>query len=328
MKNRRGLRLDVTVSILSVLMLTGITLDFKAHSEGISFEEEGFLTPEHVFFYTAFLAIAVVVGGAVIWKRRQGGAWRESVPTGYGVAVVGLLLFGAGGFGDFLWHSAFGFEEGLEALISPSHLLLATGAALFYSAPLRSRWLRPGKARGAAAVPVVISSALVLTIVSLFGQFINPLVQPYASQPTEHAMTMGVGALVTYPILYVGFMNAVSSRFELSPGGYTVIFGVAGLASVFVHGLFPLVVPGFAAGIAADVATRFRLHESRWRCRTASAAVPVVFVVTYFGVTALYWGIATVESREIWTVHVLGGTVALAGLAGLLLGFLVTAVRT
>lgn len=41
-----------------------------------------------------------------------------------------------------LWHSRFGIEAGIEALLSPTHLVLALGGMLMVSGPLRAAGFR------------------------------------------------------------------------------------------------------------------------------------------------------------------------------------------
>ena len=48
-----------------------------------------------------------------------------------------------GGVGDLLWHQVFGIEQGIAALLSPTHLLLFTGVALILLAPFRAAWSSP-----------------------------------------------------------------------------------------------------------------------------------------------------------------------------------------
>ena len=56
-------------------------------------------------------------------------------PAGYGLGMVGVVGFAAGGGGDMVWHMIFGVEVDLEALLSPSHLLLF--ASSLSSSPAR-----------------------------------------------------------------------------------------------------------------------------------------------------------------------------------------------
>lgn len=115
--------LDAVVTALSVLMVTGI---------------------------------AAVLAGVTFTNRRRGASFLEAVPAGYGPGVLGVLIFGPGGVGDFFWHSTVGFEQGVEALTSPSHLSLAVGAVLFLSSPLRATWRRSGTPSAAEVLPVLL----------------------------------------------------------------------------------------------------------------------------------------------------------------------------
>lgn len=314
-----GPSLDAGVAVLSLLMVAGIALDFRRHAQGISFAEEGFFTAEHVFFYAMFLGIAALIGVATVRERRARASWIEAVPTGYTWGILGVIVFGLGGAGDFLWHSAFGFEQGFEALVSPSHLALAVGAALFLASPLRATWYRDGEPDGVALLPALLSLGLVLAIVALFGGFLNPILRPYAAwQASGPVQTLGVAGLVAFPLLFVGTGLATVRRFPLPAGALTLTFLVPGLASTATAPALWYAIPVVVAGLVAD------LLASRWPPRPGSirairgfgAVVPLSFVGTYFLVLELGAAIT-------WTVHVWVGTVVLAGIAGLLLTYAV-----
>ncbi|HRQ41603.1 MAG TPA: hypothetical protein PLD25_27095 [Chloroflexota bacterium] len=123
----------------------GIFLDGWAHHHVA--ELESFFTPWHGVLYSGFLVTAVALGIYVVQNWHQEGNWPAAVPVGYGWSLVGILLFLAGGAGDILWHGIFGIEESVEALLSPTHLLLAAGAVLAVTGPLRAAWRqrRPGQ---------------------------------------------------------------------------------------------------------------------------------------------------------------------------------------
>ncbi len=321
-----GRRLDAGVAALSTLMVTGVALDFRAHASGISFAEEGFLTPEHTFFYSMFLAVAALIGAATYRERRRGANWVAAVPEGYGWGVVGVLVFGGAGAGDFLWHSAFGFEESFQALVSPSHLALAAGASLFLASPLRAAWYRDDDPRGAGLVPVVVSATLVLVIVSLFGSFLNPAIRPY---PSYEGVSEGttITFLVAYPLVLVGAATALVRRFRLPPGSFAVLFTVPVLVSTLLEGHPLLAVPALVTGALADALT--------WRCRPTPAnhrslrlfctTLPATFAATYLAVVDLGYpgGIVHVQAGTYttWSVHVLVGAVVLPAAAGLLLSY-------
>jgi len=235
-------------------MIGGITLDFRAHAGGIGVVEEGSVTPEHAFFCWTSLAIAGVVGARTYRRRRQGRSWAEAVPAGYGWGVIGVVLFGLGGAGDFLWHGAFGFEEGVEALVSPSHVALAAGAGLFLGSPLRAARHRLGEFRGWRVLPVLVSASLVLTIIVPFGSPVDPLAQLgyVAAEPGVRTYALGWTALVVFPLLFVATGVLLARRFDLPPGALTLGFVGPALASVMVVSAPRFVLPGVTAGLVAD----------------------------------------------------------------------------
>lgn len=306
-------RLDAAVTALSMLMVLGIALDARAHAvENISFAEEGFLTPEHVFFYSAFLGIAATLGVATYAQRRAGATWLDAVPAGYGIGVLGVVVFGFGGVGDFLWHSTFGFETGVEALTSPTHLMLATGGVLFLSSPLRSAWRRAETPTGVALVPAVLSAGLTFAIVGLFSGLVNPLMNPIAFSGYA-SRELGVAGFIVFPTLLVAAGVALARRFRLPPGALTLVYLFpGGIALATTPGAAPLVVSVLAAGLVADLLVA-AVSLDGVGLRVFGAAVPLAFGATYFGVGALVlnWEIA-------WTVHIWTGALVLGVLGGLL----------
>ncbi|PSQ19552.1 hypothetical protein BRD00_01415 [Halobacteriales archaeon QS_8_69_26] len=321
-----GATLDGVITVLSVLMVAGLVADLRAHATGLSFEEEGFLTTAHVFFYAMFLGIVATLLVAVHRERRRGASLPEAVPAGYGWAVVGVAVFGTGGAADYVWHSAFGFEQGIEALVSPSHTMLAVGGALFLAAPLRAAWIREGRPAGAAVIPLVVSATLVLTLVGMFGGFLNPLVRPYPSVEGYQTMRHGMVTLIVFPLLYVGMGLALVRRFRPPPGCLTVVFTVPAVAISIAEFNFPLAYPALLTGIVADVlaATWPPTPDDPTAMRVFSAAVPMTLAGTYLVMVDLSYGLAHEQLASgfvTWSAHVLAGTVVLAGVAGLMLSY-------
>lgn len=316
-----GWHLDSLVAVLSLLMVAGITLDFRAHGQGISFAEEGFFTPEHVFFYSMFLLIAILIGLATYREWQSGTSLTRAVPPGYGWGIVGVVLFGFGGVGDFFWHSVFGFEEGIEAIVSPSHITLAAGATLFLGSPLRSALRQPDEYEGLQFLPVVISASLVLSIIALFGLLLNPLAQVgyVVDEPVFRSYALGWGSLVVFPLLFVATGLLLARWFDLPPGALTLTFLVPALASVTPVGVFEFVLPVVLGGLALDGLVQWRRGRAidGLALRLFGVLFPVIFVATYFGLVATRF-------RLTWVVHVWAGTIVMAGLAGLLLTYTTT----
>ena len=96
------------------------------------------------------------------------------MPKEYLLSFVGVLVFGVGGVFDLFWHEIFGFEAGVDALVSPSHLVLLVGGMLFISGPLRS-FLSQGRSEGSWSelFPPIASALQLFTIGTLFTLYTN-----------------------------------------------------------------------------------------------------------------------------------------------------------
>lgn len=70
-----------------------------------------------------------------------------ALPDGYAAGALGVFVFGVGGIADSLWHTFFGVEVDLEALLSPAHLLLFAGATLILTTPVRADGVDRGTRR-------------------------------------------------------------------------------------------------------------------------------------------------------------------------------------
>ncbi|MHA0034585.1 hypothetical protein ACXXDK_06500 [Deinococcus sp. PESE-38] len=128
--------------LLGTWLLVGMFVDGWAHNQ---FGEtlETFFTPWHALFYSGFLAVAgwCLFLAAQGWQRGLRGL--RAFPEGYHLAALGVPVFGLGGIGDLIWHTVFGIEVGIEALLSPTHLMLFMGGVLIVASPLNAVWRSP-----------------------------------------------------------------------------------------------------------------------------------------------------------------------------------------
>lgn len=314
-----GTRFDGAFVALSLVLVGGIALDVRAHGRrDISFAEEGFLTPEHVLFYSAFLLLAALLLGRTAANRRRGATWLAAVPAGYGAGVLGVVIFALGGAGDYLWHSAFGFEQGLEIAVSPTHLSLIAGAALFLSSPARAASRREGSLSVPAGIAVSLSVGLALSVVVLIAVYVNPVVRIFPARPGSTAVARGLASLIVFPTMLLGVTLALVRRFDLPVGGLTLALFLPGLASAQVFGDYVYVLPVLVAGLVADgLAVVARPSVRRpLALRAFGALVPASFAASYVLLVA-------VQGRLAWTVHVWTGAVVVAGAAGLLATYMV-----
>jgi hypothetical protein len=310
---------------------------------------ERFFTPWHAAFSSGFLAVAGVTAGALLANRARGLPWARALPPGYGLSAVGAAVFAASGVGDLIWHRLFGLEVRMEALLSPTHIGLTLGVGLLVSGPWRAAWRRADGAEPptwAAAGPMVLSLAWLLSTGTCWTMFAHPLSRPWAAlgnrptalvwplvAPTPRLLTqdggvssldvaqmLGIDDVLRHTALLMGVVGLTLRRWgwRLPRGSLTLVFtrnaSLMGLMRDQ-QGLIPVAV---LAGLGADGLLR-RLKPSMSRVsalRLFAAGVPLLWYSMYFLALHLTHGIW-------WTVHVWAGVIGVAGLVGWLVSSLV-----
>jgi Tol biopolymer transport system component len=210
-----SVRFDLAMIVVSAWLIGGLFVDGWAHFHGMV--DDSFFTPWHAIFYSGFMAVAVFLGVNQWRNIAKGYAFWRALPEGYALSLVGAGIFAVGGVGDLIWHTLFGIEVDTEALLSPTHLLLATGMALIISGPLRAAWRRipAGQAGGwRTLAPMILSATLLFALLAFFTSYANPFI-------TTHATQASTASTDTPAELYV--MNADGTgqtRLTMTPGRY------------------------------------------------------------------------------------------------------------
>jgi len=216
-------RFSLAVSVLGLVFVTGVHVDGWAHNHGRV--DDTFFTPWHGLLYATYLVVAAVMLARVFRARAAGSPWREAVPDGYALSLVGVALFSLAGIGDMIWHTLFGVEEDLAALLSPTHLALASSGILMGTGPFLAGMR--GHGRGwLATAPVVFTSLALMSFVAFMTQFINPYsaLWPTArwvfGDPTsdELGAALGAAGFLWYSVVLSGFVLVLASRDRLPPG--------------------------------------------------------------------------------------------------------------
>src|SRR5262245_7224341 len=247
---------DWTVAVLSLVWLGGVFLDGWAHAHGRV--DDTFFTPWHAVLYAGYTVLSAVLVGRAAWAIKRGTPWRASMPAGYGLAVAGVAMWVAGGPFDLLWHSVFGFEANVEALLSPAHVVLAVGFGLMTAAPLRAG-LRRAPRRFIAEVPMALSLTCVVSALTFFTQIAHPLSNLWAAgrRTSEDVTELGiVGFLLTAVILTAPFLFLLRlGRLRLGTLTIVITLNSILMGFLFEHGPYPLVpVIALSLGaVAADV---------------------------------------------------------------------------
>ncbi|MEF2278435.1 hypothetical protein V3W47_08980 [Deinococcus sp. YIM 134068] len=300
-------------------LLLGLFVDGWAHNR---FGEtlETFFTPWHALFYSGFLAVA----GWCLWLARRG--WRRggrglaAFPEGYALAALGVPLFGLGGLGDMGWHTAFGIEVGIEALLSPTHLLLFAGAALILAAPLNAVWRLPASRRAPPGVRWVatLSATALLTVTAFMHMYMwGLLVVP---QGLGWVQTRGeLSAILLTALILAAPVLLLLRRFDLPFGAVTVMYTVTnlGMSLMLAPGEWRVPLLAVLTGLLADtVCALLRPSPGRvWAWRAFAFLLPVCVWVPYLG-AAVGAGLSNL-SLELWL-----GVAVMAGLGGVALSAL------
>src|SRR5260370_22465444 len=94
------------------------------HHHSLKGVETTFFTPYHGVLYSGMTAIGIYLGLNVVRNYRRYGTWDELLPDGYGVSLLGTVLFGIGGALDPPWYPRRGFAHSAVSGFYPPPLLL------------------------------------------------------------------------------------------------------------------------------------------------------------------------------------------------------------
>ena len=170
--SQTSLRIDWILAALSVWLVGGFYIDLWAHSHGRV--DDTFFTPWHALLYSGAASFGVVLGAAAIMGRPRSVPIRDTLAPPYRMAFLGSVLFVVAGVLDLAWHTAFGFEVDVEALLSPTHLLLATSGLLMIGGPIRAAGARlltgvprTWRTAGPLAIPVAMALAILRDLLAM-----------------------------------------------------------------------------------------------------------------------------------------------------------------
>ena len=318
-----SVRFDWVVVLLEAWWVGGVFLDGWAHNHGKV--DQSFFTPWHAILYAGFFVNALFFAGIAWRNHSKGYPWSRSVPRGYEFAVLGVGVFLVGGGLDLLWHLLFGIEKSIAATLSPTHLMLALGVFLAASGPWRAAWLRPPTEQPKNLVqllPMLVSLAYVLSILTFFTQYANPIVKSWADKQTpDEIQALGVASILLQTAINMGVVLLAIRRWRLPLGSFTIILTINFvLTSVLASPSPPVLFVAVLAiinGLLID-ALNLALKPSVERVaalRLFAFLVPVVTEIIYFFAIQMLHGIA-------WVVHLWVGSIVLSGVVGLLLSYL------
>ncbi|HYT28657.1 MAG TPA: hypothetical protein VEL72_06540 [Ktedonobacteraceae bacterium] len=320
-----SIKFDRLMIILVCWFVCGLFIDGWAHNHGLV--DRTFFTPWHALLYSGYAANAAFLTFTFVRNHLRGQRWSEAIPDGYQLALLGAPIFAIAGVGDLIWHTLFGFEVGIEPLLSPTHLLLAFSAVLIMSGPLRAAMRRdiPVESQNwTTLLPGILSMTAVLSVFTFFTSFVNPFVQTWTLQTTfDDGKELGIASVLLLAGILMGFVLVVLRRWKLPVGTLTLVFTInVALMGVFKDN-YPLIPVATLAGLIADFLIWW-LQPSTTRpeaLRLFAFSVPVIFYLCYFVPIILTIGIT-------WKIHLWLGSCVMAGLIGLGLSYLMVPPRS
>jgi hypothetical protein len=338
----RSLAFDYAVAACSLWIASGFFLDAWAHGH---VPVESFFTPYHGAFYSGMLAMAIVLGAFALRNRARGYSWKGCVPRPYRLALLGIPIFVAAGIGDMLWHALLGIEEGVDALLSPTHQALGLGIFFLSSGPVHSVLNdRDGSRTFATQLPLGLALATWLVLVHFGTAYafdpaagrtnapppIVPFTRDYLTALSigYYKVSLGVLVVIFQSSVMTGFALWLVSRMRPRPGIFTAFYVLsnAPAAAAFTNQtplLLVTIVQSFLTGVVADalVACWDPSPERTTAFRWFAVAVPVTYIGVYLVATAVADGVW-------WDWNVALGAWIWAGVCGFALSLVATARRT
>lgn len=320
---------QLLAALLGLWMVVGLFLDGWAHDNQ---KPETFFTPWHGVLYSGFTAAALFAVHRALRGRVPGRPLRQTMPRGHGLTVGALGVFAVAATGDLVWHEVLGVEVGLEALLSPTHLLLMASGLVALSAPIRAAWAEPEAAPSLRSfLPVALATTLLTALVAFFLSFFSPFSNDaggtafnrFPGQLHTHPSTdvrelqqlLGVGAILLMSVVLAGAVAFLMRRWRVPAGTFTLLFGFVVLLFVGTDEFAqPLVLfAGMAAGATGDL-----LASRRTPAAAVSGAAVAVLWLSYFALYALD------EGSVSWAAEVWAGSSFLGALLAVGIGLLVT----
>lgn len=329
---------DMLTMFLCTWVLAGIAVDGWAHTNlgGL----ETFFTPWHALFYSGFAATATWIAWSTVRRRAPGQTLVSAIPQGYELAIAGLVLFGLGGIGDMIWHEVFGIEVGVDALLSPTHLLLYAGVFLIVTSPFRAAWRRWDPAvvpSFKAFSPVLLSAALAAGFTGFMLMYLSPVLQTDMvrgetgwlsrelgnNSEFGHFMNQrgGVASFLVSTVIVMSPLLMILRRWRLPFGSCAFVFG---LVAAVIQGINAfsrpeLIAAAVAGGLMADlIAARLKPSTSRANAFRAFAGLaPLALWSTYTATLAVTDGVGW--APELWSGAILWTSLVGLGLSLLIL---------
>ncbi len=318
------LRLDWAIALISCVIVFGLFIDGWAHNHDRV--DESFFTPWHALLYGAVGISGLALVLTHFRNVGRGYRWTSALPAGYALSLIGFFAFCAGGVADLFWHEAFGLEENLEALISPSHLFLAFTGLLIMTGPIRAMWRRQDTEQSwRGLLPAILSFICITSVFTFFTTFAavtGELIALAGARPEDHTLTdvYGIVSLVVHANILLAVVLFMARRWRLPFGAVTLLFVVNILLMTWMHvnetGEFIFAIGAGAAGLLGDWLLRRHALDEAGGFRFFAFILPFAYSLGALLMTQILgtsvWGLGGLW----WEIHMWLGVPVLAGACG------------
>jgi hypothetical protein len=322
---------DTVAGLCGVWMIAGLFVDGWAHRNQ---KPETFFTPWHAILYSGFAASASWM--LYVARRHQipGQSMRRTLPVGYGFRSLGVGVFGLGAIGDLIWHQLLGVEVNIEALLSPTHLVLLSGGLLMAIGPIVSTFAREQhpQPRWSSTGPIIGTVAFVVALLQFFVMYLSPYVEHvYGRFVYRDALTSGgrwlrnqleiegIAGILVFTFITTAALLFLVRRVRLPRGTFVAVLVVPALLQTVLDSFatLPRVLGVIAAAAVAEL-TWPRIERSARQRYVLPAWIALLTAITWFG---LFLGIAIdpSEGGVAWTAPLWTGVPILAALLAALL---------
>jgi hypothetical protein len=275
-----------------------------------------FFTPWHGLLYAGLAVTGLILTVRGLLTIRAGQPWREALPYGYGLSLAGGALFFVFGVLDLGWHTLFGVEANVAALLSPTHLGLMASGFLAVAGPWRAD-------RGpTTSYAAVVSASLMVAEFWFFLQYDIPYSSPWpgirSDQPAflDLGTQLGIDGVLVATATVMGVLLMLVRDRPVPFGTVTLLVGIPALLNVLAvdpPSAGALILAAVIGGLLGDVAMRLT-GTSGLGLRVAAALVPALLWAVYMAAIQISYGMQ-------WEIHLWTGTIVVGAMAGYLLSF-------
>jgi hypothetical protein len=317
---------DWIFTICSGIWIIGAYVDGWAHTH-LDSALETIFTPWHAIFYSGIFLSGLCLATMWVLNVRKGYSASRALPKEYMFALWGIIIALCAGVGDFCWHTFFGIEKDIEALLSPTHLLLAAGGAISVSGPLHAVWFRKKKELIHNG-PTILSATYFMSVITFMFQFLHPYMFPWVAKSfadvnglaLDFSIMLGVGSVLVFTVIFLGMVFSTMRHWHFPFGSFTWILTInAVLSTAMMNEHYEFIVAAFLGGCLVDFIYNELIVKNSHKMshvHTFGFLAPVLIFSMYMATVFLNDTIA-------WSVHVWAGTIVIAGITGYLLSYLV-----